>query len=194
MFEIEQKYQVEDRETLVQRLAAVGAVYVNEKENCDTYYNHPCRDFAESGEALRVRREDGLPLVTYKGAKKPGEVKAREELEWRLDPGDGDGSSMQRLLIHLGFREVATVTKRRQTYRLGAAEDATTITIDEVASLGRQGRPGLYAEIECVLPVPAPSDQEVESARARVTDLAKKLGLTEVESRSYLRMLLERVC
>ncbi|MCM2372504.1 class IV adenylate cyclase [Aporhodopirellula aestuarii] len=192
MFEVEQKYHVHNRAELVERLAIEDAILVSENENRDTYYNHPCRDFSQTGEALRVRRIDGVPLVTFKGTKRPGLVKAREELEWRLDPGDDDGTKMERLLIHLGFREVATVTKRRETYRLGGAEDAITITIDEVASLGRDGQAGLFAEIECVLPDANPTDDTIEATRARVSSLALTLGLREPEPRSYLRMQLER--
>ncbi len=191
MFEIEQKYHVSDRHHLVAKLDAIGAILVSEKDNTDTYYNHPCRDFAQTGEALRVRREDGLPLVTYKGQKLPGDVKAREELEWRLDPGDTDGKLMERLLTQLGFRIVATVSKRRQTYRWGSTEDPLTITIDEVPDLGSATAPGLFAEIETVLDSNAPSPDEVESARARVSKLAERLGLNRPESRSYLRMILE---
>ncbi|MFG0291199.1 MAG: class IV adenylate cyclase [Rhodopirellula sp. JB044] len=192
MFEIEQKYHVEDRNLLVERLAAEDAVFVSEKANSDTYYNHPCRDFVQTGEALRIRREDDVPMVTYKGTKRPGDVKAREELEWRLDPGDNDGSHMQRLLDVLGFREVATVNKQRQTYRIGATENALTVTIDVVDSLGRDGRAGLFAEIECVLPVATPSDEQIAEARSRVSGMAGRLGLDKPESRSYLRMQLER--
>lgn len=192
MFEIEQKYHVDDRDAFVERLAAESAVLVSDLQNDDTYYNHPCRDFAETGEALRVRRIDGVPFVTYKAKKLPGEVKAREELEWCLDPGDVDGRSMERLLIHLGFRIVATVRKRRQTHRIGADENYMIITIDEVPALKRGCDPGLFAEIECVLQSDAPTDNEIEIARKRVTDLADKLRLTKPESRSYLRMVLER--
>lgn len=192
MFEIEQKYRVDDRDGLIERLAAEFAVLVSEQQNDDTYYNHPCRDFAQTGEALRVRRVDGVPLVTYKGKKLPGDVKAREELEWRLDPGDNDGCAMERLLTHLGFHIVATVSKRRQTYRLGINEEYLTVTIDEVPALRRGNAAGLFAEIECVLPSDAPTEDEIRTARNRVTELADKLDMTQPESRSYLRMVLER--
>ncbi len=191
MFEIEQKYHIDDRDVLIERLAAETAVLVSEQVNDDTYYNHPCRDFAETGEALRVRRVDGIPMVTYKGQKLPGDVKAREELEWRLDPGDTYGLSMERLLTHLGFRRVATVSKRRHTYRIGTDDDSLTITIDHVPALNSAGISGLFSEIECVLPSDAPTDEEIQKARKRVTKMARKLGLNKPESRSYLRMQLE---
>lgn len=192
MFEIELKFPIEDHETLIEKITHEGAVFVSEDRNEDTYYNHPCRDFATTGEALRIRREGDHPLVTYKAPKvaasnsdSSGQVKAREELEWRLDPGDQDGTSMERLLTHLSFRKVATVVKNRKTFRLGASDDAMTITVDQVDDVGN------YAEIECVLPTNEPTDEQITEARNRVQSLADRLGLTLPESRSYLRMLLE---
>lgn len=184
MFEIELKFRVGDVSELRERLAENDAVLVSENENQDTYYNHPSRDFAESGEALRVRRIDGTPLVTYKGSKRPGAVKAREELEWRLDPGDPTGESMETLFDRLGFRKVATVTKQRETFHLGSS-NPVTVTIDRVEGLGE------FAEIERVLHEGSPSDEAVEKAREEVLDLASELGLKSPESRSYLRMQLE---
>lgn len=186
MFEIELKFRVDDHDTLIQRVTAEGGVFVSQHRNDDTYYKHPCRDFVATSEALRIRREDGKPMITYKGPKLAGSsVKAREELEWRLDPGDEDGALTDRLLTNLGFSQVTTVSKDRRTYRVGASEDPMTVTIDVVESVGN------YAEIECVLPTNAPTADEVADARDRVQSLADRLGLTEPESRSYLRMLLE---
>lgn len=191
MFEIESKYPVDAPDALIERIALEGGIFVSENRNEDTYYNHPCRDFAVTGEALRIRRIDGQPLITYKAPKVAtvdqqlgGDVKAREELEWRLDPGDLDGSAMRRLLTHLGFREVATVDKTRKTYRIGAVDDALTITIDAVDSVGN------YAEIECVLHSNEPTLQAIATGRERVRKMADRLGLANPESRSYLRMLL----
>ncbi|KLU05791.1 Adenylate cyclase [Rhodopirellula islandica] len=184
MFEVELKFRVGNVDELRERLAENDAVLVSENENQDTYYNHPSRDFAESGEALRVRRIDGTPLVTYKGSKRPGAVKAREELEWRLDPGDPTGESMETLFDRLGFQKVATVTKQRETFHLGST-DPMTVTIDRVDGLGE------FAEIERVLHERSPSDEAVETARSEVVGLATALGLDAPESRSYLRMQLE---
>lgn len=184
MFEVELKFRVSNVSKLREKLAENDAVLVSENENQDTYYNHPSRDFAESGEALRVRRIDGTPLVTYKGSKRPGAVKAREELEWRLDPGDPTGESMGKLFDRLGFREVATVTKRRETFHLGSS-NPMTVTIDRVEGLGE------FAEIERVLHEASPSDEAVEKARGEVMHLASKLELDAPESKSYLRMQLE---
>ena len=182
LIEVEQKYHVDDPIVLRERLAQLGAIEQPQQQHSDTYYNHPCRDFAETHEALRLRRCDGVPMVTYKGTKLPGAVKARRELEWRLDPGDDDGTKMESLLVLLGFRAVATVKKTRCSFLISHDKTEFTATIDQVDSLA------CFAEIERVV-----SDGEIEVARQQIVDLAPKLGLHQAESRSYLRMLLEVV-
>lgn len=179
-FEVEQKFYVDQRPQLESRLAELGAVAGPRQSHSDTYYNHPCRDFAETMEALRIRRIDGVPHLTYKGAKLPGEVKARRELEWSLAPGDLDGSRTEELWQMLGFRPVATVSKTRQTYALSGDLSVFSVVIDEVDRLGT------FAEVELVVQQKA----EVDLARRRVIELAGTLGLQRAESRSYLRMFL----
>jgi len=192
MYEVELKFRLADSSTLHDHLGRAGFVLVSEATNEDTYYNHPCRDFKESGEALRVRRENGVPSVTYKGTKSAStgsavHVKAREELEWRLDPGDEDGRRMETLLERLGFQRVATVSKKRQTYRSEITSQPMLVTIDDVDGLG------WFAEIETVLQEEDPSADQIEQARDRVRRLAGQLGLDQDEPRSYLRMHLEKL-
>ena len=179
MLEIEQKYRVEDASRLVRQLERINASERDEEFHVDTYYAHPCRDFRESGEALRIRRVNNAPMVTYKGPKLPGDVKARQELEWRLDPGDSDGSHMMELLDLLGFQEVATVRKTRRVFFLPDTD--TTLAVDQVESLG------CFAEIEQVLV----DVSLVETARATNKSQGVRLGLEKKENRSYLGMLLE---
>ncbi|QDT08118.1 class IV adenylate cyclase [Planctomycetes bacterium K23_9] len=188
--EVEQKYHVDEADVLQHRLVALGATEQPFQEHADTYFNHPCRDFAQTHEALRIRYSNGMPLITYKGTKLPGAVKARRELEWRLDPGDVDGSQMQTLLDLLGFRRVATVKKDRRSFLLAKNDHEFTVTIDHVHALG------WFSEIELV--IESHNDQQVSQqetriadARARILELAPELGLHRDEPRSYLRMLLE---
>ena len=180
MFEIEQKYHVDDRDQLLDRLRAMNAVEGETEQHHDTYYNHPSRDFAETQEAFRIRRVNGIPMITYKGEKLPGEVKARRELEWRLDPGDPEGSQMEELLETLSFRRVATVEKRRRCFRMGASYGSLVVVLDHVLSLGS------FAEIEQVVE----NEAEIEAARQRILALGAQLGLLRRERQSYLRMIL----
>lgn len=179
MLEIEQKYRVDDESRLIDQLEQIGASEQDQESHVDIYYAHPSRDFRETGEALRIRRVNDIPKVTYKGPKLPGNVKAREELEWRLDPGDSDGSQMMALLDLLGFEEVATVRKTRRVFFLGETE--ITLVIDQVESLG------CFAEIERVI-----ADVSlVETTREMIKSQGIRLGLEKKENRSYLGMLLE---
>jgi adenylate cyclase class 2 len=180
-FEIEQKFHVDDVTRLEQRLAELGAVADTTQEHSDSYYNHPSRDFRETREALRIRRVDGIPMITYKGPKLPGAIKARREQEWRLDPGDIDGSSTEQLLQILGFRPVAVVRKRRRPYRLPKPWNDFQVVLDEVQLLGR------FAEVELLVE----SEAEIEPARQRIGELSDHLGLQRAEPRSYLSMLME---
>jgi adenylate cyclase class 2 len=181
MFEVEQKYRIESTETLSEKLTLIGAAKTETQSHADTYYNHPSRDFAESREALRIRRVDGKPLITYKGPKLPGAIKARQEMEWRLDPGDCDGNQTEALLVALGFRRVETVQKVRQSFDLPEPWSKLIVVIDQVEHLGS------FAEIEMVVE----NSDFVEDARSRISELAGKLDLDKAESRSYLRMILE---
>lgn len=181
MYEVEQKFHVADPDALINRLIDLGATEMPTQTHRDTYFNHPSRDFAQTHEALRIRRVDGIPMVTYKGTKLPGAVKARRELEWRLDPGDSDGAKTEELWSLLGFRRVATVAKVRRIFDLGEPFVGLTVTVDAVETVGS------YAEIETL----ADDEDAVDAARARVEGLSERLKLTRHEPRSYLRMLLE---
>lgn len=179
-YEVEQKYHVDDLQALLGRLDKIGAKAGSVESHRDTYFNHPCRDFAETKEALRIRRIDGIPHLTYKGRKLPGEIKARRELEWALGPGDSDGTQTEELWGMLGFRSVATVAKTRRNFRLADHLSKFAVMIDEVDRLGT------FAEIELIVA----EEPAVASARQEIADLAEQLGLIRDEPSSYLRMFL----
>lgn len=197
MIEIEMKFPIDDVKSLRLKLTGLQAVAEPIEQHVDTYYRHPCRDFAVTGEALRIRRINGRPSVTYKGPKESsgaddgdpdrGSVegeprKIRRELEWPLAPGDRDGDKMAALLIHLGFSTVAEVPKRREPFEVLYGGRRVTVTIDNVEGLGT------FAEVECM----AETEAEREVASRMVGDVAARLGLKNAEPRSYLRMKLER--
>lgn len=50
MFEVEQKFHVDDLANLEKRLHELGAAEQPSQQHIDTYYNHPSRDFAETRE------------------------------------------------------------------------------------------------------------------------------------------------
>lgn len=173
MIEFELKARVDTlsplREALEERHAHLDCARVEQ----DRYYNHPCRDFGVTDEALRVRRAGAETVVTYKGAKIAGtRLKAREELNLVIE----DGAIFEEVLDKLGFRLTAEVTKQRELWSL---EDAS-IALDDVEGLGT------YAEVEIL---GERDDTEVEE---RVHTLARALGIvgTPITS-SYLELVLE---
>ncbi len=197
--EVEQKYHLHDVAELERQLARLGAVEGPLERHRDTYYRHGGRDFAQTREALRIRRvlttvpaaghagekgdiEEATTLVTYKGPYSPEGVKSRPELEWRIDPCDPDGQNLARLLNYLGMSELLTVQKTRRSFSLDQSGKQVTITIDDTHGLG------MFAEIETIAADPA----DGAASGQLVTAVAQQLGLREVEKRSYLRMALEQ--
>ena len=86
---------------------------------------------------------------------------------------------MTKLLVHLGYRPVAVVRKRRRHFHLERGEFQIVVCLDEVDELGH------FAEVEVL----APEAQET-AARSVMEETAKALGLTALERRSYLGLLL----
>lgn len=142
------------------------------EEQVDTYYGHPCRDFAASDEALRIRvSRSSLPQLCYKGPRKregPSFAKAREEV--CVDVSSAE--LLRELLDRLGFFEVGTVRKKRLAYDCG---DFFAF-VDDVAQLG------FFVELEL----------KPGARKERLEELVSGFGLSEsVVEKTYLEMLLE---
>src|SRR3954453_4335157 len=117
-YEVELKFRTVDQEDLVRRLESLGGEASPWIDQEDIYLSHPARDFARTGEALRLRREGESDRLTYKGPKHGGPTKTREEIEIAYEEGIGAHQQMRRLWDHLGFRPVAVLHQRRQTFHL----------------------------------------------------------------------------
>jgi adenylate cyclase class 2 len=180
-YEVEIKFRAPDHSSLAARLAAIGAAPATEVEQEDVYLAHPSRDFAATGEAFRLRRDGTRNRVTYKGPKHAGPTKTREEVEVGFDDGAEARRDLMRVLEALGFRPVATVRKVRTPYHLERDGRAMEVVLDRVEGLGS------FAEVEALA-----GTADLPEAQAAVLELARALGLEEVEPRSYLRMILER--
>lgn len=181
--EVEQKYRVA---SLKPTIAAIGAwdLAIHEPVmQIDCYYRHPQRDFAETDEALRLRSVGGQNFLTYKGPKLDQSTKTRVEEEIRLADGETARQTCDKMLQHLGFTPVATVTKHRSLCHLQREGFSIEIALDDVDGLGT------FAELE-VKGIQEPSDLEL--AKQRLEELAHELSLSEVERRSYLELLLEQ--
>jgi adenylate cyclase class 2 len=180
-YEVEQKHGVEDEAALIVRLQQHGAHLEKPFDQRDQYFAHPCRDFAKTDEALRVRVVGNKSFVTYKGPKLDRATKTRQEIELPLDPADHDGSQFASLLKALGFTPVAIVRKRRRPFRITAGQYEVDGALDELDELG------CFVELELQA-----SDAELEAAKRTISKLAADLDLGPSERRSYLEMLLEK--
>ncbi len=181
MLEIEMKFPVADFATVRRALAAWGAAEGESREDADHYFNAPDRDFGRTDEALRLRRIGRANYVTYKGPKRDAQTKTRTEVEVPLAEGDEPARDFEALLRHLGYRPTAVVHKRRSLYHLKRDGFALEVCFDEVDEVGR------FVELEIL----APEDQ-LDRGRATLQQVARELGLTASERRSYLEMLLEK--
>lgn len=179
MLEIEMKFPVADFAAVLARLPELGAEAGATREEADHYFNAPHRDFAQTDEALRIRRIGTTNRVTYKGPRRPGPDKTRTEIEVPLGEGDTAFADFARVLTALGFRSVAVVSKRRAGYHLSRGGFDMEICLDDVADVGR------FVEAEILAP-----EQSLEPARAVLREVCDRLGLRESERRSYLEMLL----
>ncbi len=180
-FEVEQKHPVADVAAVVARLTARGVTLGATIEQSDQYFAHPCRDFATTDEALRIRTAGGRSFVTYKGPKLDAATKTRRELELPLDRQDADGSQLAELLVALGFTPVAVVRKKRRPFELPYEGRIVEGALDDMEGVGT------FVELEL-----RADEAGLEEAKRLISALAAELELGPSERRSYLEMLLER--
>lgn len=183
MLEVEMKFAVADLAVPERILLAWGARAESPREDVDQYFNSPDpnRDFAQTDEALRLRRIGPANLVTYKGPKRDTRTKTRLEIEVPLASGEQAAADFARLLQHLGYRPVAVVRKRRRIHHLERSGFLLEACLDEVDQLGR------FVELEIQAP-----EERMAAAQAALQQVAQELGLTQSERRSYLELLLLR--
>ncbi len=180
-FEVEQKFPVADVAAVERRLLDLGAEFDETIRQADRYFNHPCRDFAQTDEALRIRQVGPRNYITFKGPKIDTTTKTRREIELRLGEGEAEAEAWQQLLLALGFSPVACVRKLRRKCVLSWQGAEVEIALDDVDEVGQ------FVELELTA-----DDETLNAARERIVSLASHLGLVHPERRSYLELLLSR--
>lgn len=180
MLEIEQKFAVANFLSIQGWMKQHGLEPGEPRQEEDCYLNAPDRDFAQTGEAFRIRRSGSRNWLTYKGPKRAGPVKIRKELEPEFGQGEQAALEMLELLECLGYRKVAWVRKRRRICTLMRDGFDIGLSLDEVEKVGT------FIEVEILAP-----EEQVDLAREALTRLTTELGLDRLEPRSYLRILLE---
>ncbi len=176
MIEAEIKVSVDDLSNVRNRLRELKATFITIDEEADVYFNHPLRDFAQTDEALRVRRTgaDGIS-VTYKGPKFRLETKTREEISVIV----GDYDAFIKILKCLDFKPIATILKVREKWKLRDVN----VYLDEVKGLGS------FVELEAEVKSGS-SLSKFEDKLFKILDL---LGLNKHRStrKSYLELILK---
>ncbi len=175
MIECEVKFSVRDLGDVKDRVIRLGGKHIVSVYEEDVFYQHPCRDFRASDEALRIRVTEDYIELTYKGPKISSRAKVREELTVRMDKHCFN--AIAGILDRLGFKRVAVVRKRREMYRL----DDYIICLDDVEGLGS------FIEIEYS------GEASVEEAVSKLMGMADMLGVEgKPIVKSYLELLLEK--
>lgn len=189
MYEVEQKFRVADPAALEAKLVGLAARFREPVEQVDRYFAHPCRDFVKTDEALRLRRVGDDVATTWKGPRIDSATKTRLELELGLAPvpplpggprgGQATLDRWTELLEALGFRRVRDVAKRRRAARVHWQGTEVEAALDRVAGIGD------FLELELQA-----AEGEVPLATACIESLARTLGCTEIERRSYLELVI----
>ena len=187
-YEVEVKLPIANIESIEGIILQAGGVRLNSEIQSDIYFDHPCRSFSVTDESIRLRHRtplgdstlsdsDYAPIeLTYKGPKIDKKTKTR--IEYTADLGSIE--PITAILIHTGFKRVATITKRRVFFDI----DGITASIDDVVDVGQ------YIELELI----ADGKDSMNTARERILSLLKTMGLDEnlLVRESYLELYLER--
>ncbi|AEF96424.1 class IV adenylate cyclase [Methanotorris igneus] len=176
--EIKAKINEDELENIKKTLEELGFEKIEVKEQIDIYFNGIDRDFAKTDEALRIRKENDVWFITYKGPKIDKISKTREEIEVKIE----DGYKMEKILEKLGFKKVPPIRKIREIYK----KEDIEASIDNVDGVG------LYLELEKTIK----DEKEKDTALNLLMDTLKSLNISSdrLERKSYLELLHKRGC
>ena len=155
--EIEAKLKVDSLHEIADKLTGLGAEFLTEQLQTDTYFDDADSKLTRTDRCLRLRRqltgENEKIFLTYKGAKEKDEFKKRREIEIEIKSAD----SAEKLLLALGYKRALVLEKKRRIWLLGDCK----IALDELPLLGG------FVEIE------GPDSR-------KITDVQKDLGLADL--------------
>lgn len=146
-FEVQVKYMVNLAE---QDLINAGATKIASVKQQDTYYKPRKKALASAGETMRLRKEGGDMLLTYKGPYMDDEYRVRPILPIPV-------SSQEASMLARGYKKELVIRKKRKVFVI----DGLVVNLDEVEKLGP------FIEI-CSI-----SRDDVE----KISKLAEKFGL-----------------
>jgi adenylate cyclase class 2 len=183
-FEVEIKFRVNDAAELERRVQQLGGSEFSESiTESDSFFQHPCRNFVQTDECLRLRNRlfsDGTSeySLTYKGPKIDTSTKTRQEIEMSI----ADPERWESLLTALGFSRVASVQKFRRRQKLTVNHRHIEIVLDTLPDLPESSR--LFVELETFA-----TAEEIEECRKWILGIAEQRGLSEPIRDSYLKLV-----
>lgn len=180
-YEVEQKFPVADLSAVASRLTALGATISAPKQEADLYFAHPAKNFAQTDEALRIRRKGQANYVTYKGPKIDATTKTRREIDLPVAEGEEAAGLWRQLFEALSFTPVVEVRKSRRKAFVVWQGRRVECSLDEVEGVGT------YVELELIV-----ETEGLDAARSCIASLAAALGLAISERQSYLELLLTK--
>ena len=142
MEEIEVKILDINAETVRNKLCQLGAEKVSDEKIKARLYDYPGKSLDKKDEMVRLRTKNGTAELTFKGGKKPGKFKRREEIETNV----GSFDEAEKILKKMGLKVMREYHKRRESYRLGKIK----FEIDK------------YDEIPAFVEIEAPDECEVK--------------------------------
>lgn len=181
MFEIELKASIrrERLDDLRKRITELGGTRIGVFRQVDVYLNHPCRDFAKTDEALRIRDHNGKVELTYKGARVHEDCKCRVEKTIEVKSSIND---MLEFLSYLGFSKVFEIVKNREIYSVNRKGYMINICLDDVLDLG------FFVEVELFS-----AENAINESINVLKSVLRDLGLTgPYITKSYLEILLDK--
>ena len=196
MIEVEIKVSISNPNKIRDLLDKKNAIYKCSLMHEDTYYNMPegLRDFKKTDEALRVRKsieydkhvENDKKItkffLTYKGAKISRQTKTRKELESLID----EGIKIKEILVLLGFREIITVKKERELFKIDYKNQSIEVLIDFLPILNQY-----FIEVESLSEI----EENIEESQEILFEFLESLGISRDKSiiKSYLELIVEKL-
>jgi len=132
--EIEAKIKVDDLARTRAKLESLGAKFVGDYHEINVIFDTEDRALLAEDKGLRVRTAKDMKTqaeictITYKGPRKHGAMKSREETEMKVE----SFPAATKLLQQLKFTQVLSFEKRRQSWELGGCK----VELDELPHLG----------------------------------------------------------
>jgi adenylate cyclase class 2 len=185
-FEVEIKFRVENVSEFEDKLQQFGGAGFGESvTEFDRFFQHPCRNFVQTDECLRLRNRllsDGTSehSLTYKGPKVDVSTKTRQEIEISVS----EPERWESLLTALGFYQSASIHKLRRRQSLTVNHRHVDVLLDILPALPESGRN--FVEMEMMA-----TEEEVDECRNTILSITDQLGLSHPIRDSYLQLVLE---